>query len=150
MDLENCHSSHSAYSWVNCVRVFNSYVYMCLFVLRFYGPVSLMAISLPNHTFSEQADNQYCAHSFARSWQLPFLVSGRETITAENISWSNLHERMLPARRGSDPQPPDHQWDAHPTEPPRPVYMCYQTWLISLPDSPASFQLVILYYYRWS
>ena len=33
----------------------------------------------------------------------------------ENISWSNLHERMLPTGRGSNPQPPDHQSDAHPT-----------------------------------
>ena len=33
----------------------------------------------------------------------------------------NLHERMLPTRRGSNPQPPDHQSDAHPTEPPKPV-----------------------------
>ena len=33
----------------------------------------------------------------------------------------NLHERMLQTRRGSNPQPPDHQSDAHPTEPPRQV-----------------------------
>ena len=26
---------------------------------------------------------------------------------------------MLPTRRGSNPQPPDHQSDANPTEPPR-------------------------------
>ena len=42
-------------------------------------------------------------------------------MTVENISLLNLHERMLPTRRGSDPQPPDHQLDAHPTEPPRPT-----------------------------
>ena len=29
----------------------------------------------------------------------------------------NLHERMLPTRRGSNPQPPDHQSDTHPAEP---------------------------------
>ena len=40
-------------------------------------------------------------------------------MTAENISWSDLHERMLPTRRGSNPQTLDHQSDAHPTEPPR-------------------------------
>ena len=28
---------------------------------------------------------------------------------------------MLLTRRGSNPQPPDHQSDAHPTEPPSPV-----------------------------
>ena len=43
-------------------------------------------------------------------------------MTTENTSWSNLHERMLPTRRGSNQQlPPDHQSDAHPTEPPRPA-----------------------------
>ena len=31
----------------------------------------------------------------------------------------NLHKRMLPTQRESNPQPPDHQSDAHPTEPPR-------------------------------
>ena len=33
----------------------------------------------------------------------------------------NLHERMLPPRHGLNLQPPDHQSDAYPTEPPRPV-----------------------------
>ena len=34
----------------------------------------------------------------------------------------NLHKRMLlTTRRGSNPQPPDLQSDAHPSEPPRPV-----------------------------
>ena len=31
---------------------------------------------------------------------------------------------MLLTRRGSNPQPPDHQSDAHPTEPPRPAEGC--------------------------
>ena len=30
---------------------------------------------------------------------------------------------MLPTQRESNPQPPDHQSDAHPTEPPRPAWM---------------------------
>ena len=33
----------------------------------------------------------------------------------------NLHERMLPIRRGSNPQPPDLQSDAHSTKPARPA-----------------------------
>ena len=32
-----------------------------------------------------------------------------------------FHERMLPTRRGSNPRPPNHQSDAHPTKPPRPA-----------------------------
>ena len=33
----------------------------------------------------------------------------------------NFHERMLPTRRGSNPQPTNHQSDARPTDPPRPI-----------------------------
>ena len=32
-----------------------------------------------------------------------------------------LHERMLPTQLGLNPHPPDHQSDAHPTEPPTPA-----------------------------
>ena len=53
----------------------------------------------------------------------PSWISGRERMTVENISWSNLHKRMLSTRRGSNPKPPDHQWDAHPTEPPKPAWL---------------------------
>ena len=50
-------------------------------------------------------------------------------MTVENISWSNLHERMLPTRQGSNPQLPDHQSDVHPTEPN--VFLCSSSFLIS-------------------
>ena len=43
-------------------------------------------------------------------------------------SMINLHETMLPTRRRSNPQPPNHQSDAHPTEPPRPALV-----ILSLP-----------------
>ena len=49
----------------------------------------------------------------------PSWISGRKRMAVENISWSNLHERILLTWRGSNPQPPDHQLDAHPTKPPR-------------------------------
>ena len=51
----------------------------------------------------------------------PSWISGRERMTVENISWSNLNTRMLPTRPGSNPQPPNHQSDVHLTEPPRPA-----------------------------
>ena len=41
----------------------------------------------------------------------------------------NLHESMLPTRRGWNPHPPDLQSDAHPTEPPRPALV---SWLCSV------------------
>ena len=37
-------------------------------------------------------------------------------MTTENISRSNLHERMLPTPQGSNLQSPDHQLYWHPTE----------------------------------
>ena len=55
------------------------YNYVCLFVLRFYGPINPMgscrARSVYLTTFYWtglvlQAVKQYCAHSFARNWQL--------------------------------------------------------------------------------
>ena len=53
-------------------------------------------------------------------------------MTVENISWSNLHERMLQTPLGGgggwwNMQPPDHQPDAHPAEPPRPAS---DQWLV--------------------
>ena len=67
----------------------------CVEVLRPSQPNEVMssAVSLPNHTFTGQAwsskrlYNKYCAHSFARNWQLPFL-NQRERMTVENISGS--------------------------------------------------------------
>ena len=40
--------------------------------------------------------NQYCAHSFTRNWQLPFLKRNDR----RKYFMINLHERMLPAQRG--------------------------------------------------
>ena len=45
----------------------------------------------------------------------PSCISRRERMTIENISWSNLHKRMLRTQQGLNPQPPDHQSDAHPS-----------------------------------
>ena len=51
----------------------------------------------------------------------PSWISGKERMTVENILWSNLHERMLPTQRGSNPQTPNNESDTHPTEPLRPA-----------------------------
>ena len=61
----------------------------------------------------------YCAHSFARNWQLPFLNQRKGGNDRIKYFMPNLHEGMLPTRRGLNPQSPDHQLDAHPTELPR-------------------------------
>ena len=56
---------------------------VCLFVLRFYGPVNPMGSCrawsvylttlLQGRLSPLSRFNQYCAHSFARNWQLPIL-----------------------------------------------------------------------------
>ena len=53
-------------------------------------------------------------------------------MTIEKYFMINLHDRMLPTQWGLNPQPPDHQSDAHPTEPQWPAnriighYVMYQ------------------------
>ena len=47
-----------------------------------------------------QAVNQYCAHSFARNWQLPFLNQRKGENDRRKYFMINLHERMLPTSAG--------------------------------------------------
>ena len=110
-----------------------------LFVLRFYGPVNPMgpcrarSVYLTTHLLARF--NQYCAHSFARNWQLPFLNQRKGENDRRKYFMINLHERMLPTSTG------DWTRDllvssrtAHPTKPPRPARpingYCSQTSLI--------------------
>ena len=67
----------------------------------------------------------------------PLWISGMERMTIESI---NFHERMLPTQKGWNPQPPNHQSDAYPTEPQMPadhfvcsiLYFNYYLWLYYL------------------
>ena len=47
--------------------------------------------------------NQYCAHSFARNWQLPFLNQRKGENDRRKYFMINLHERMLPTLAGVEP-----------------------------------------------
>ena len=47
--------------------------------------------------------NQYCAHSFARNWQLPFLNQWKGENDRRKYFMINLHERMLPPSAGVEP-----------------------------------------------
>ena len=58
--------------------------------------------------------NQYCAHSFARNWQLPFLNQRKGKNDHRKYFMINLHERMLPTSAGVEPAT---SWS--PTVPPR-------------------------------
>ena len=63
--------------------------------------VMLSVVSLPNHTFTGQAQSAEqlssinCAHSFARNWKLPFLNQQKGEINGRKYFMINLHKRML-------------------------------------------------------
>ena len=70
-------------------------LFVCLFVLRLYGPVNPMGSCRARSVYLIlcwaglvlSVVNQYCAHSFTRNCQLPFL-NQRKRMTIENISRS--------------------------------------------------------------
>ena len=86
---------------------------MVLFVLRFYGPVNPMgscrarSVYLITHLLGRLSPlsgyNQYCAHSFARNWQLPFLNQRKGENDRRKYFMIYLHERMLPTSAGVEP-----------------------------------------------
>ena len=96
-----------------------------LFVLRFYNPVSPLgscgALSVYLTTFSRAGSKwltSTCAHSLTKlTTALLESAEGRECL--EKISWSISSKKCCRTRLGSNPRPPDHQSEAHPTEPPR-------------------------------
>ena len=47
--------------------------------------------------------NQYCAHSFTRNWQLPFLNQRKGENDCRIYFMINLHERMLPTSAKVEP-----------------------------------------------
>ena len=79
---------------------------VCFRVVQPSQPSGVMssAVSLPNHTFTGQV-NQYCAHSFARDWQLPFLNPHKGENGCRKYFMISLHERMLLTQWGLNPQP---------------------------------------------
>ena len=82
-------------------------------------------VSSPNHTFIGQVKSSKLLTSIVHilspgTDSCPSWISGRERMTVEN-NIINLHERMLPTRRGLNPRPHSFQSDANPTEPSRPT-----------------------------
>ena len=86
----------------------------CLFELRFYSPVNPMGSCRVQSVFLTTCllgrlsplrglFNQYCAHSFARNWKLPFLNQRKEENDHRKYFVVNLHERMLPTSAGVEP-----------------------------------------------
>ena len=84
-------------------------MHVCVEVLRPSQPNGVMSstVSLPNHVYWAglvlYAVNQYCAHSFARNRQLPFLNQRKGENDRRIYFMINLHERMLPTLAGVEP-----------------------------------------------
>ena len=77
-------------------------------------------------------------HILSPETDLPILDHRKGENDRRKYFMISLHERMLPAPAGSNLQPPDHQSDAHPTEPPRPNT---HTWLEPISNSMREFIL---------
>ena len=85
-------------------------LFVCLFVLRFYGPVDPMgscqarAIYLTTlllDRLSPLSVNQYCEHYFGRNWQVLFSNQRKGENDRRKYFMMNQHEKMLPTRRWS-------------------------------------------------
>ena len=81
--------------------------------MRFYGPVNPMgscwarSVYLTTRLLGRLSPlsscNQYCAHSFARNWQLPFFNQWKGENDRSKYFVINLHERILPTSAGVEP-----------------------------------------------
>ena len=91
---------------------------VCVEVLRpsQLNRVMSSAVSLPNHTFTGQAQSSKRLTSIVHilspeTDNCPSWISGRERMTVENISWSISTKECCRSRRGLNPRPPGLQSD---------------------------------------
>ena len=93
-------------------------LFVCVEVLRPSQPSGVMssAVSLPNHTFTGQAQSSKWLTSIVHilspeTDNCPSWISGRERMAVENISWSISTKECCQPRLGLNPRPPDLQSD---------------------------------------
>ena len=93
-------------------------LFVCVEVLRPSQPNGVMssAVSLPNHTFTGQAESSKRLTSIVHilspeTDNCPSWISGRGRMTVENISWSISTKECCRPRRGLNPRPPGLQSD---------------------------------------
>ena len=105
---------------------FPGYLLISLFVLRFYDPVNPVgscwawSVYLNTLLLGRHSPLTSTVHILLpETDNCPSWIKERERMTVKNISWSNLHKRMLSTRRVLNPQPPDHQSEVHPIGLPR-------------------------------
>ena len=94
---------------------------VCLFVLRFYGPVNPMgscrarSVYLTTHLLGRLSPLKRLTsivHILSpETDNCPSWISGRERMTVENISWSISTKECCRPRRGLNPRPPGLQSD---------------------------------------
>ena len=72
------------------------------------------------HAYSSQPLFSY--HTYCMRGHIARHIEAAVTVMYMYSKSLAFHERMLPTRRGSNPQPPDHQLDGHPIEPLRPAH----------------------------
>ena len=106
------------YTHVNPSFTLQKWVFVCVEVLRPSQPNGVMssAVSLPNHTFTGQAQSSKRLTSIVHilspeTDNCPSWISGRERMTVENISWSISTNECCRPRRGLNPRPPGLQSD---------------------------------------
>ena len=90
----------------------------CLFVLRFYGPVNPMGscrarpVYLTTRLLDRLSPLTTIVHILSpETNNSSSLISGRERMTVENISWSISTKECCRPRRGLNPRPPGLQSD---------------------------------------
>ena len=93
--------------------------FVCVEVLRPSQPNGVMssAVSLPNHTFTRQAQSSKRLTSIVlilspETDNYPSWISGRERMAVENISWSISTKECCRPRRGLNLPPPALQSDS--------------------------------------
>ena len=100
---------------VNTIEVMSSgSVYLTTLFLGRLCPLSDLPVLV--HILSPEINN------------CPLWISGKESMTAENISWSISMKKCSQTQQGSNPWPPHYQMDMHLTEPLRSAY----NWLIKV------------------
>ena len=104
----------------------NEIVSQRLFVLRFYGPVNsfgsyrVWSVYLTTLLLGRLSPLSYkpVLCTFFRQKLTNFLNQLKGENERKKYFIFNLHKITLPTRRRSNPEPPDHQLDTYPPEPP--------------------------------
>ena len=118
VSLNASYHTEQQYMFDICFWMVSEIWFVCVEVLLPSQPNGVMssAVSLPNHTFTGQAQSSKRLTSIVHillpeTDNCPSWISGRERMTVENISWSISTKECCQPRRGLNPRPPGPQSD---------------------------------------